>query len=151
MFGCLLEDAVVEIRNQVVVQRPRQEVFDRLSDPRSELQWNPKVELMEALDDELFVGARFRAKWKLSKPMTLTITRFDRPDGWSHSNDGPIEVDLDVDLEDHPEGTLLRSSFRPRAHGIARLMFPVFLFMIRREEKDNMRYLKGWLEGTHRL
>lgn len=142
---------MVDIRNEVVIHRPREEVFDRLSDPRSELQWNPKVEVMEALDDSLGVGSRFRAKWKLSKPLTLTLTRFDRPHGWSYSNDGPIAVDLDADLSDHPDGTLLRTSFKPTPHGSARLMFPLFLLMIRREEKDNMRYLKGWLEGTHQL
>lgn len=138
---------VVDIRNEVVIRQPRQEVFDRLSDPRSELAWNPKVELMEALDGELVVGARFRAKWKLSKPLTLTITRFDRPNGWSYTNDGPIAVDLDVDLEDHAQGTLLRTSFKPKARGAARVMFPVFLLMIRREEKNNMRHLKDWLEA----
>ena len=139
---------MVDIRNEVVIRLPRQEVFDRLSDPRSELQWNPKVEVMEALDDTLAVGARFRAKWKLSKPLTLTVTRYDRPDGWSFTNDGPITVDLDADLSDHPEGTMLRTSFRPTPHGAARLMFPIFLLMIRREEKANMRHLKAWLEGS---
>lgn len=144
-------DLVVDIRNEVVIRRPRQEVFDRLSDPRSELQWNPKVEVMETLDESLGVGSRFRAKWKLSKPLTLTLTRFDRPNGWSYRNDGPIIVDLDADLTDHAEGTLLRTSFKPKPRGAGRLMFPIFLLMIRREEKDNMRYLKGWLEGTHHL
>jgi uncharacterized protein YndB with AHSA1/START domain len=143
---------VVNIRNEVVIRRPREEVFDKLSDPRSELDWNPRVEVMEALgNSEVLVGSRFRAKWKLSKPLTLTITRFERPNGWSYSNDGPITVGLDADLEDHPDGTLLKTSFKPRPRGTARLMFPIFLIMIRREEKDNMRYLKGWLEGTHRL
>lgn len=142
---------MVNIRNEVIIRRSRQEVFDKLSDPRCELEWNPKVEVMEALDNSLGVGSRFRAKWKLSKPLTLTITRFERPDGWSYSNDGPIVVDLDADLEDHPEGTLLRTSFKPKPRGAARIMFPVFLILIRREERNNMRYLKGWLEGTHRL
>ncbi len=146
-MGCL----VIDIRNQVVINRQPEEVFDRLSDPRSELQWNSKVEVMEALDESLGVGARFRAKWKLSKPLTLTFTRYDRPYGWSYTNDGLIVIDLDVDLADHPGGTLLSPSFKPRARGAARLMFPIFLLMIRREEKSNMRHLKGWMEGTHHL
>jgi hypothetical protein len=78
---------------------------------------------MEAFDGELVVGATFRGKWKLSKPLTLTITRFDRQHGWPYTNDGPISVDLDADLEDHPQGTLLRTSFKPRARGAARVMF----------------------------
>ena len=143
---------MVDIRNEVVINRPRDEVFERLSDPRSELQWNPKVEIMEIADDKpIGVGSTFRAKWKLSKPLTLTMTRFDRPNGWSYTNDGPIVVDLDAELSDHPDGTLLCTSFKPKPKGGAWLMFPIFLLMIRREEKDNMRFLKGWLEGTHQL
>jgi hypothetical protein len=36
---------------------------------------------MEAFDGELVVGATFRGKWKLCKPLRLTITRFDRQHG----------------------------------------------------------------------
>jgi hypothetical protein len=137
------------IENSVVIRAERAAVFDRLSDPRSELQWNPKVEQMEPIGDgPLGVGSEFRAKWKLSKPLTLTITRFDRPSGWSYTNDGPITVDLDIRLEDHPEGTLLHSRFDATAHGAARLFFPLFLVMIRKEEKQNMQHLKAWLESA---
>ncbi|MDQ3769765.1 MAG: SRPBCC family protein [Actinomycetota bacterium] len=136
------------IRNAVVIRRPRHDVFAALSNPRSELEWNPKVQLMERIDDgPLGVGSKFRAKWKLSKPLTLEITRYDAPNGWSYTNDGPIEVDLDIDLVDHPDGTELRSRFSPRAKGSARLMFPFFLMAIRREERQNLQHLKRWLEA----
>jgi hypothetical protein len=103
---------------------------------------------MERIDDgPLGVGSKFRAKWKLSKPLTLEITRYDAPNGWSYTNDGPIEVDLDIDLLDHSDGTELRSRFSPRAKGAARLKFPFFLMAIRRGERQNMQHLKRWLEA----
>ena len=135
------------IRNSVVIRASRTEVFDRLADPRSELEWNPKVEQMELIGDEpVSVGSRFRAKWTLSQPLNLTVTRFDRPSGWSTENDGPIAVTLDVDLVDVPEGTELRTAFHPVPHGKGWLFFPVFLLLIRREEKQNMAHIKAWLE-----
>lgn len=114
---------MAEIRNRVVISRSRDDVFAALSDPRSELEWNPKVQVMERIDDgPLRIGSKFRAKWKLSKPLMLEITRL-RPT----QRDGPIEVDLDIDLLDHSESTELRSRFCPRAKGAARLIFPFFL------------------------
>jgi Polyketide cyclase / dehydrase and lipid transport len=136
------------IRNSVVIRAPKADVFDRLADPRSELEWNPKVEQMELVGDEpVSVGSRFRAKWKLSQPLNLAVTRFDRPGGWSTETDGPITVNLDVDLEDHPDGTKLRTAFDAAPHGKGWLFFPVFLLLIRREEKQNMAHIKAWLEA----
>jgi hypothetical protein len=77
-------------------------VFAALSDSCSELEWNPKLQLMQRIDDgPLGVGSKFRAKWKLSKPLTLEVTRYDAPNGWSYTNDRPIEVDLDLPAS-HP-------------------------------------------------
>jgi uncharacterized protein YndB with AHSA1/START domain len=52
------------IESTVLIQRHPEEVFDYLSDPRSELEWNPKVRVMEKLTDgPIGVGTRSRAKW----------------------------------------------------------------------------------------
>jgi hypothetical protein len=140
---------VTKISNQVLIRRSPSEVFDELSDPRSELQWNPKVERMDKLDDgPIGVGSRFHAKWKLSKELTLTITHYTRPSGWAYTNGGPIVVDLSIDLREHPEGTLLSSTFDAKPEGLGWLFFPVFLVAIRREEKQNMTHLKRWLEAS---
>ena len=138
---------MTKIRNEVLVRRAPSEVFDELSDPRSELQWNPKVERMVKLDDApIGVGSRFRAKWKLSKELTLTVTRYERPFGWAYTNDGPIVVDFDIDLHEHPDGTLLHATFDASPKGVGWLFFPIFIVAIRREEKQNMGHLKRWLE-----
>ena len=39
------------IESTVLIQRPPEEVFDYLSDPRNELEWNPKVRVMEKLTE----------------------------------------------------------------------------------------------------
>lgn len=136
------------IQNSVVIGRSPEAVFDYLSDPRSELEWNPKVEVMEKLSDgPLGVGTKFRAKWTKSKVVTMECTSYDRPRGWSYVNDGPVTVQLDIALVDHADGTLLTSRFDAHPHGLFRLVFPVFMAMMRREEARNMQLLKKAVES----
>ena len=136
------------IENTVAIRCLRPEVFDYLSDPRSELEWNPKVEVMEKLTEgPLGVGTKFRAKWTKSKVVTMECTRYDRPHGWCYVNDGPVAVELNISLDEHPDGTLLRSRFEARPRGAFRLVFPIFMVMMRREEARNMQLLKLAVES----
>ncbi len=49
----------------------RPSMFDYLADPRNELEWNPKVEVMEKITDgPVGLGTKFRAKWTKSKLVT---------------------------------------------------------------------------------
>jgi hypothetical protein len=137
------------IRSSIVIGRDANYVFDKLSDPRSELKWNPQVQRMEQIDDgPIGVGSEFHAKWKMSKPLILTITRYERPSGWSYENGGPISVKLDISLNARGEETELKAAFDARPHGLARIAFPLFLLLMRREEKQNMLNAKRWLESS---
>jgi len=49
-------------------------------------------------------------------------------------------------LEPIPDGTRLHAEFEPRPHGWFRLIFPIFLQVIRGEEKANMTYLREAVE-----
>ena len=131
------------------IRRSLEEVFDYLSDPRNELEWNPKVEVMEKLTDgPLGVGSRFRAKWTKSKVVTMECTKYDRPHAWCYVNDGPITVELNIELSATGGlATLLNSRFEAHPHGAFRLIFPLFLIMIKREEARNMQLLRQALES----
>jgi uncharacterized protein YndB with AHSA1/START domain len=134
------------------IERPAEVVFDTVSDPRSELQWNPKVRVMEKLTDgPIGVGTRFRAKWTKSPLVELEITHWDRPHGWAYRNGGAIAVDLTITLEAVEDGraTLLRSRFDATPHGLVRLFFPVLLSSLRREEAKNMVYAKAYVENSN--
>jgi uncharacterized protein YndB with AHSA1/START domain len=139
---------VTVIENSVEIGRPPGEVFDYLADPRNELEWNPKVEVMEKITDgPLGVGTQFRAKWTKSKLVTMECKKFDRPNGWVYVNDGPVTVELDITLSPSGAGTTLTSRFDARPHGAFRLIFPIFLVMMRREEARNMQLLKQAVEA----
>jgi len=76
----------------------------------------------------------------------LETVGFDRPRGWTMHNGGPIEVTFTCRLEPVPEGTRLHAAFEPTPHGWFRLIFPIFLIIIRRQEKANMGHLHDAFE-----
>ena len=135
------------IRNSVILRCSPEVAFDYLSDLRSELEWNPKCERMEKLTSgPPGLGTRYRAKWKGAPDVQLDTVAFDRPRGWTMHNDGPIEVTFTGRLEAVPEGTRLHAAFTPTPHGWFRVIFPIFLVMVRRDEKANMGYLRDAVE-----
>ena len=135
------------IRNSVVLQCSSEVVFDYLSDHRAELDWNPKCERMEKLTDgPIGLGTRYRAKWRSSPVVELETVAFERPHRWTMHNGGPIEVTLTCRLEAVPEGTRLHADFEPTPHGWFRLAFPLFLVIMRREERANMGHLRAAVE-----
>jgi uncharacterized protein YndB with AHSA1/START domain len=135
------------IRNSVILRCPPELAFDYLSDHRAELEWNPKCESMVKLTDgPVGVGTRYRAKWKSSPYVELETLAFDRPRSWTMHNGGPIEVTFTCHLEPVPEGTRLEAAFEPTPHGWFRLVFPLFLVMIRREERANMGHLRDAID-----
>ena len=127
------------------------QAFDYLSDMRNELEWNPTVELVEKLTGgPVGIGTRFRAKWKGGPPVEVTVVRYDRPDRWEAHNGGPLEVAFKARLEPVAEGTRLSVDFDARPHGWFRLVFPLFLIKLRRDEKANMIYIRQALERVTR-
>ena len=135
------------IRNSVILRSAPPVVFDYLSDLRAELEWNPACESMEKLTEgPVGVGTRYRAKWKGSPVVELETVAFERPHSWTAHNAGPIEVTFTCRLEPVPEGTRLHADFEPTPHGWIRLVFPLLLVMIRRQERANMGHLRDALE-----
>lgn len=135
------------IRNSVVIRCTPEEAFDYLSDHRAELEWNPKCTVMEKLTDgPVGLGTRYRARWKGSPQVEMETVAYDRPRMWTMHNGGPIEVTFTCRLEPVPGGTRLHAEFEPRPHGWFRLLFPVFLLAIRREEAANMRHIANVLD-----
>ncbi|MFZ1384722.1 MAG: hypothetical protein WAS02_07415, partial [Propionicimonas sp.] len=92
------------------------------------------------------VGTRYRAKWKSSPHVDLEILAFERPHSWTMHDGGPIEVRFTCQVESAPQGTRLHATFEPTPHGWFRLIFPIFLIVIRREEQANMTLLRDSAE-----
>ena len=135
------------IRNSVEIGCPQDVVFAYLSDLRSELEWNPACQRMEQLaEGPVALGTKFRGKWKGGPVVEVEIVTFEPPRTWSAHNGGPVEVTFTCSLEPTPAGTRLNAEFAAQPHGWFRLVFPLFLLMIRRQERANMTHLRESLE-----
>jgi uncharacterized protein YndB with AHSA1/START domain len=136
------------IRNTILINRPIDEVFDFAVDSRNEFKWNPKVRVMtKVTDGPIGLGTRMAAKWTMSGPIEMECTEYEPPYRWAWANGGPIAVTMTVRLSEEAGGTRLRTAFDARAHGPARLFFPVFMCIMRKDEARNMGYLKACLES----
>jgi uncharacterized protein YndB with AHSA1/START domain len=124
------------IENSIEIARTPEDVFDYLADQGNEVDWNPDCVSMEKLTDgPVGVGTRFRAKWKQGPFVVSECTRFERPRTWRYENGGPIAVVLTITLESTPSGgTWVTSRGEWTAHGWFRLVFPVFIQVMRRAE-----------------
>jgi hypothetical protein len=142
---------MVVLKNSVVVRCAPDQAFDYLSDHRSELEWNPACREMEKLTEgPVGLGTRYRAKWSNSPSVELETMAYDRPRSWTMHNGGPIEVTFTCTLEALPGGARLTSEFTATPHGWFRLVFPLFLMGMRRQEERNMGLIKSTLEGRTR-
>ena len=138
---------MTSIRSSTAIGCTPERAFDYLSDMRNELEWNPAVRsVVQLTDGPVGAGTRFRAKWKGTPPVEVNVLRFDRPNMWETHNGGPIEVVFKARLEPAAEGTRLWVDFDARPHGLFRLIFPLFLRKLRRDEKANMAYIRKALE-----
>lgn len=139
------------IRNSVYIHRPPEDVFDYLVDLRNELEWNPGIESMEKLTDgPIGVGTRFLAKWKQSKQVEVECTAYERPRRWVYVNGGPVSVRLSIELKPQDGGTLLDSAFDAHPNGWFCLVFPIFVQVMKRQERQNMINLKAFIEQETR-
>jgi uncharacterized protein YndB with AHSA1/START domain len=137
------------IESSTLIKRSPEDVFDYLVDLRNELEWNPSVVSMKKLTDgPIGVGTRYLAKWKQSQRIEVECVAFDRPHRWTYTNGGPVAVTFTGTLTPHQTGTRFVASFDARPHGWMRLVFPVFLLVMTRQERANMVSIRRTLERS---
>ena len=136
------------IENTVEIARSPEAVFDYLADQGNEVHWNPDCVSMQKLTEgPIGVGTRFRAKWKQGPVVETECTRFERPRMWRYENGGQISVVLTVTLEPIPSGgTRMTSHGEWTPHGWFRLVFPLFIRVMRRAERGVVANARRALE-----
>ena len=135
------------ISNSVEIRCAQEEAFDYLSDHRNELEWNPGIESIEKITDgPVGLGTRYQAKWKGSPNVIVETIEYERPHRWAVHNSGLIEVTVRGRLEPAGDHTRVLVDFDAVPHGWFRLIFPLFLMRLRREERANMTYVREALE-----
>jgi uncharacterized protein YndB with AHSA1/START domain len=144
---------MTSIENTVDIARSPSAVFDYLADQGNEIHWNPDcVSMTQLTDGPVGVGTRFRAKWKQGPVVETECTAFDRPRMWQYANGGPVSVVLTVTLELTPVGgTRMTAHGEWTAHGWFRLVFPVFIRVMRRAERGVIANARHALEERRDL
>lgn len=74
---------MVEVKGEIVIDRPPDEVFNFVANEENEPQYNPHMRVAKkTTNGPIGVGTTFRAemtRWGRVVPMTIEFTEFDRP------------------------------------------------------------------------
>jgi uncharacterized protein YndB with AHSA1/START domain len=132
-----------------VIRRPAEDVFDYCSDLRSELGWNPKVKYVEKLTDgPVGVGTRYRARWANSGPTAVEVVQFDRPRTWeTHAKARGMSIRFRGTVAEAPAGARYTASLALHPRRLARLVAPLALRAMRRQDQRNMQRISEALEA----
>ncbi len=141
--------AMAVLQNGVDLARRAEEVFDYLSDLRNEKEWNPKMQLVEAMTDgPPRVGSKFRAQWQGSPVTIVEYVSYERPKAWRTTTQSKsLTVDFSGTVTPTATGSRLDVRMALIPHGALRLLLPLIRRWMQRQERDNMRFIKGKLEG----
>jgi hypothetical protein len=136
------------LHNGVDLGRRAEEVFDYLSDLRNEKEWNPKMQLVEAVTDgPPRAGSKFRAKWQGSPVTVVEYMTYERPKAWSATAPSKsLTIDFYGTVTPTETGSRLDVRMTVIPHGPLRLLLPLIRRRMQQQELDNMRFIKGKLE-----
>jgi len=136
------------VTNQTLVACTPEQLFDHCVDIRNELEWNPTAVSVEKITDgPVGSGTKFLAKWK-GAPSAIEVEciEFDRPRRWVSANGGPVAVRVTGTVDAEGDKSRLTFEFDARPTGWFRLVFPLFMLMMRKQERANRTHLRGALE-----
>ena len=135
---------------ETVIRRPVEDVFDYCSDLRSELRWNPKVKHIEKVTDgPVGVGTRYRAPWSNSGPTTVQVVAFDHPRSWETSTRARgMVIRFRGTVTDAAPGARYTAYLELQPKRLARLVAPLALLAMRRQDQQNMDRIREALESS---
>lgn len=134
------------------IDRPPEDVFGYAVDPANLPEWQENV-VSASHDGELGAGSRVvtvRRLGRREQAMTLEMTTYDPPRGWSlRGVDGPVRALVQTRIEPLADGSRSRVSIELdfEGHGIGKLLVPL---LVRPESRKglprNLELLRQRLE-----
>jgi quercetin dioxygenase-like cupin family protein/uncharacterized protein YndB with AHSA1/START domain len=144
----------VRIEHSVEIERPPEEVFSFVADPRNDERWTPAVEkTRKTSDGPLGAGTTFESVFRLLGrrfEASFEIAEYEpnRKVVLGSATSGPVQLTGTRSVEEVPGGTRFTITIEGRTGGFFRVAEPIFARLASRQLKANLADLKGLLEST---
>lgn len=134
------------------IDRPRDEVFDYFTDLDNATDWLPDVTRIEKLTDgPVAVGTRYRElRWtsRGEARIEMEVTAIEPPGQYSAAfNQGGYRATFNYTFSPDGGGTRIDMSCVVRAQGGRSLLAPMISWLMKRQDKHQLRNLKRAMEG----
>jgi carbon monoxide dehydrogenase subunit G len=144
---------MIRIEESTQISRPRDEVFDFLTNVDNLPKWQSGVVQSRRLTQgAVRVGFQYEevvkvGPWKLNAVCTVTDLKANERFAFQMKTSGPLDCDGRFDLQPAAGGTRLTISGSARLKGVWRLMQPVFGGDLRKETRTELATIKLLLEA----
>ena len=133
----------MKVEESVVVARPREDVYDFVSDLERAPEWQSSLESVDVergVEVRTFAGHRREASFE--------VTEHERPDRFGiESRAGPVRAHAVFFFTPEGEGTRVDFRLELEAGGAARLAAALMHGRVAREARQNLQRLKELLEA----
>lgn len=140
-----------KIQDEILIERPVEEVFDFAVDERNEPQYNPNMRRAEVITDgPIGVGTMFQSEVVSGgRPVGMSgvITAYERPHRYALAvHMSVMDIQGDVTFDPAPKGTKMRWAWEVTPRGVFKLLAPIMAPVGRRQERAIWAGMKRVLE-----
>jgi carbon monoxide dehydrogenase subunit G len=142
---------MAKIEGEILIDRPVEEVFDFVADPRNEPSFNPAMTGVELLTPlPIGRGTQFRARMgRAGMQMLVELTEFDRPHRLgSRTTSAMMETSGALTFAADGDGTIMSWDWQVHPKGWMRMLGPLFGPLGGRMERRIWASMKRYLENA---
>ena len=145
---------MIHIECSTQIDRPRDEVFDFITNVDNLTKWQSGVIQSKPMTQgPVRVGFQFAevarvGPWKLDTVCTVTDLKANERYAFQVKSTGPLDCDAQFELQPSAGGTRLTINGDGRLKGIWRLMQPMLARELRKETKTELATIKLLLEAS---
>lgn len=139
------------IKHSIIIARPRDEVFNFVTDFRNDAQWwKPVIRTEKITPGEMGVGTLFKQYSKvmfLTVENNLTVTEWNPPQRVGYINESPqLAYTLSYDFEEVKVGTRFLLTAELEMKGLLRLLKPFTMRTLHKQLQEYFGLLKQVME-----
>jgi uncharacterized protein YndB with AHSA1/START domain len=144
---------MIQVECSTQVARPREEVFEYLTDVDKLPSWQSGVtSVSRVTQGPVGVGTQFRqlarvGPWKLDVLCTVTDVKINERYAFQARSTGPLDCDVAFNLQPVAGGTRLTVNGRAQLKGVFRLLRPMLAHGLRKETRQELETLRLIVEA----